>query len=347
LQAEITISGQVGVLREGEPVFIKAVNPNGAIYRFDLVYPHSDGSYIYRMKVGGRLGPPGLYTVWAIHSGMAHITEFTIAAPKVNEYRVMVGAFPYNIAYNITGGTVRSITADPTSEYVAIEIGTKVDGKMRINLPGGLIAKVFPDTPTKNNLATFVDSDEVRYSIIEQGCDVTLEIPFYKGSEKIEIVMSQLLGEYAQENNVRKGNSIRPEIQAEGREFALNAVANADRCRFSLFSEEKRFHIDAEGPGEEQGYFQIELPHEFLGGNYTVLVNGSPAKFEERFSNATGTDTTTIILQYNNGGRNSTAIDIIGTSAIPEFRTAAWPATIMLAAASAATAVLTINRAKR
>lgn len=340
---EITISGEVGVLKEGEPVFIKVVNPNGDIYRFDLVYPDPDGSYVYKMKVGGPLGPSGTYTVSAIHYGMAHITEFIVAGPEIGERRVRVGTYLYNIAYNITGGTVRSITADQVRGHLDIDISARVDGKLQINLSGGLISKVFPGVLTQNDWVIFVDGEEVKYRIAEQECDATLEIPFYEGSEKIEIVATQPIEGYVQGRDIGKGNSISAVIHAGGREFALDAIANADRCKFSLVQEEKRLHIDVEGPRREQGYFQIKLPHEFLGGDYTVLVNGMPTTFEEQFSSVAGRDATTIILEYN-GGDDATAIDIIGTSVIPEFGSAA---AIILAAASSAITVFVINRARR
>lgn len=251
----------------------------------------------------------------------------------LHKYMVHVGNKPYIITYNITGGSIKSIQANSTYSTITVIIQAYSDGKLIINLPGSFLNSISFD---KSEPVIFVDGIEEFGNTTHINCDATLEIPFQKGGERIDIAGVFLT--YAGQTPT-KGNSFYAAVDG-GKGFNLETVANADTCNFSFNQDEKKLHIEMTGPAnKEEGFFQISLPHEFLGGPYTVLAEGQPIEFETAFSNATGRDATTVSFQYD--GDKVHNIDIIGTTAIPEF----GPATI--AAVAIPIAMLKIVRFKR
>jgi len=105
--------------------------------------------------------------------------------------------------------------------------------------------------------------------------------------------------------------------------------------------EEKRIHAQLKGPHGEPGYFAITIPHRFLGGFYTILLNDEPSEaFNSTYNRGAGVfDSTTISLEYD--ANTVSSIDIVGASAIPEFG-----ATYVIVASAFGTimAVASLNR---
>lgn len=313
---EVTISGNVGVVT-GEPAIIQVFNPKGSAYRFDLVYPATDGSFTYALNVGGPLAITGTYEVRAHYGGNALTTSFEfdgLDAPL--QQTVQIGDTIFTIPYRIYGGTLESIDGSERTATLTAMINAESDGKLLLYLPGSFLTFFNLDDGSGMLLdpIIFVDEIEEFPEMNIYDCHVTIEIPFSAGSEQIDIVGTFLAStSYGVKS---KGNSVEAVISAEHRQFTLDIITNADTCHFSFDQENRRFRADITGQ-ISQGYFQVTLPHEFLGGPYTVLVDSEQVEFEGVFSNATGRHTTTISVQYD--GVNARTIDIVGTTAIPEF----------------------------
>lgn len=73
-----------------------------------------------------------------------------------------------------------------------------------------------------------------------------------------------------------EGNSFTTTINVVDQPVQLPISTNADACSFTPIKEQKKLHVDVTGPKNEQGVFRIGMPHYFLGGNYTVMVNDNP-----------------------------------------------------------------------
>lgn len=227
-------------------------------------------------------------------------------------YLIDVDDKQYLINYYIEGGIVKSIYANNETLTVTVMIRALDDGLLEIYMPGGFLTRAFNIGPDLDAIV-FVDALETLPEARRGVCDLTLRIPFQAGSERIDIVGTFI---YPPDPNA-KGQAIRASVMVEDREVRLDALTNADECYFSFDQEERRLHAELSSPQGETGYFQIALPHEFLGGPYAVLVNNQPIAFESVFYNATGRDNTIISFQYEGTGTNK--VDIIGTTAIPEF----------------------------
>lgn len=142
---QVTISGNVGPVRGEQPMFLQVLNPAGAAYRFDMVYPEEDGSFTYGMKIGGELGTPGTYAVKATYYGTTLETGFSVTEVKEyeNKYKILVEDVPYTIAYTISGGTVEEMQADRSTKTLVVFINANSNGKLKLVLPGSFRGRVF------------------------------------------------------------------------------------------------------------------------------------------------------------------------------------------------------------
>lgn len=232
------------------------------------------------------------------------------SSDSLHAYAVYVDGKSYIITYNITGGSVKFIEAQ-NKGIITATIQADSDGKLLINMPASLLSSISFDT--KTDPIVFLDGIEVFGNMTHTSCGIGLEIPFQKGGKKIEMTGSFILigGTMSAKDDFFQI------AQNEDKGFELGTIANAGTCNISFDQGAKRLHVQTNGEASEEGFFQISLPHEFLGGPYTVLVEGRPIEFKSAFSNATGRDATTVSFQYD--GDKVHNIDIIGTTAIPEF----------------------------
>jgi hypothetical protein len=256
--------------------------------------------------------------VWMLTSGLIGMLVFdasyTTLASQITASTISVDIADtqYQLTYSIVGANIESISADPDTATTKIKIRSFDSGWLEIRLPGSYMTRVL-STGSYFDPIIFVDRLE-RIAEIHRGeCDISMRIPFESGSEEIDIVGTFI---YSPDFGA-KGQQLSIRITAENKEFILDTVTNADACDFSFDQNERRFHAGLVGPISEEGYFQITLPHEFLGGPYNVMIDDRPIEFENVFSNVTDRDTTTISFLYD--GENAASIDIIGTTAIPEF----------------------------
>lgn len=240
-------------------------------------------------------------------------------------YWVEVGGKQYPVRYSITGGSLESIFAREDTVTVTVMIRATDSGWLDIYMPGSFLSRVGSIYPVSSELDFIIFVDELEVlGELQRGCDVALRVPFEAGSEQIDIVGTFLA---SGQESTPKGQHVPVHLQVEGKKIRLETFTNADTCDFSFDQSEKRFHAEFTGPMNEDGHFEVTLPHEFLGGPYTVLVDDQPVEFQSVFSNATMRHTTTISFGYE--GKDVSSIDITGTTAIPEF-----PAVIGIVAAS-------------
>jgi hypothetical protein len=143
---------------------------------------------------------------------------------------------------------------------------------------------------------------------------VTLAIDFPSGSETIEI-----LGSWIPE----QGPYYRTlDVVADGKNFSV-IWDGAPLCDWSFDKESKKIVVDSDNATE----FRITVPNELLGPPYAVSVDGVTY---QRVGTETGAglnnrNFTTLFATFEGDANAKTAniIEIIGTSVIPEFGSAA------------------------
>ena len=307
----VVISGRVAPVVAGEQVLIRVLSPMGALTRIDPVNITADGSYSYSYVIAGPLNlNSGEYRVASTYLGLTREStfRFTSLEPYWQTYILNVGDRTYEVQYSITGGSVQTITADVELAIIVVGISTDSNGRLLLRLPFVL---AYPE------LITFTDGIEAIVTTEYEVCQIRASVEFEAGTEEIEFVRPGMPNYPDSElGPLQRSFSTTVPITAEREEFGLQARLNADSCNFTFMQSEMRLHADLSGQ-ESPGYFEITLPHRFLGGDYAVLIGGVPATGFNMTYNPGQEDSTTIALQYD--AETVKSIDIIGTTAIPEF----------------------------
>jgi predicted secreted protein with PEFG-CTERM motif len=201
---QITISGTVTNIQEGQPVLIQVFNPKVALVRTDPVTVAADGSWTYTFPSGGRLMTEnGEYEVRATYRGVTEESTFDFTAGETwQTIDAMIGGEEHEIRYRITGGTVDEINGDVDLATLTVGLTTTGDGELTIELKRETMqALTVANQPTGGSdigYEVFVDT------IPEAGVDEDpatstariLKIPFEQGAEEIEIVGTWIVPEF-------------------------------------------------------------------------------------------------------------------------------------------------------
>ena len=194
---DITVSGNVGQTPTGQPLLIQVFNPNGAAYRFDQVEVAADGSYTYTFVVGGNLGVSGEYEVNVSYGGVTQSTTFDFTASDTGRTATLLidDEFEHEIEYQISGGSLVSLTGDSDTATVTATITANSAGQLTLMFP----REVFDSMDTNGDDLDFIVFVDELETIPDDdfGEDVrTLTIDFEEGSEQIDLVGTFLVPEF-------------------------------------------------------------------------------------------------------------------------------------------------------
>ena len=201
---QITISGTVTNVQEGQPVLIQVFNPKVALVRTDPVTVAADGSWTYTFPSGGKLMmESGDYEVRATYRGVTEESSFDFtAAEGWRTINAIIGGEPHEIRYQITGGTVESITGDVDLATLTVTLGSTSNGSLRIELTRATMqALTVANQPTGGSdisYEVFVDTIPSNDTDEEPATSTAriLNIPFEAGAEDIDIVGTWIIPEF-------------------------------------------------------------------------------------------------------------------------------------------------------
>ena len=202
---EIMISGTVPAVIEGVPVAIQVFNPRNTMYTIDQVTPNADGTYSATIKVGGKLGIGGIYTVKATYSNQSVQTQFeftgegdTGTCPAGSCIMVEFEGNKIPVKYKITNGSVRGIEVDPDFTSIIISISATDDGELTITLPRKLIDAKFEGCGGDDDeFIVLIDGEEETYDETDTtSSDRELVIPIPGGAEEVEIIGTCIIPEF-------------------------------------------------------------------------------------------------------------------------------------------------------
>lgn len=197
---DITVSGNIGQTPTGQPLLIQVFNPNGAAYRFDQVPAAdigADGAYSYTFKVGGDLGVSGEYEVNVTYGGATRTTTFDFTATEGGRTATLLidGEFEHEIEYEISGGSLVSLTGDSETATVTATINANSAGSLTLMFPRDVFDAVDTDGGDLDFIV-FVDELET-VPDDDFGDDVrTVTVDFEEGSEQIDYVGTMLVPEF-------------------------------------------------------------------------------------------------------------------------------------------------------
>jgi hypothetical protein len=225
----------------------------------------------------------------------------------------------HSIFYTITGGAIVSeIKADPavltltaslTESNNGTSEGAANNGTLTITMPQRLIHDEnggrYPEP------VVFIDEVSVVYDIqnITED-DITVDIDFPAGAKSIEIIGANILA-FTPYTNILT-------MDIEGREFPVHTFS-APICSYEFSTEQKKLTIHSDNAAE----FTVTLRKEMLGGPYSIFLDGkhqvhgvdySPRYYDNNPANENVTTISVSMLPDR-----ADTIEIVGTTAIPEF----------------------------
>ena len=208
----ITIIGHLAI-DENSPVILQIVAPNGNLIRVEQLSPDSEQNFTVDIatEIGGVWKETGTYVIKATHYYDSFETQFDYggmmsAAVKSSEtlsesemgqtVDPLSGATnvitieDYDILYQITGAKIIKIIPDVENKSLIIEIETFSDGELMLTIPKQIL-----DT-NEGDFFVLVDGEETNHDSSSTDDAWTLIIPFYNGSEEIEIIGTFVIPEF-------------------------------------------------------------------------------------------------------------------------------------------------------
>jgi predicted secreted protein with PEFG-CTERM motif len=193
----IEINGQVGNIRIGTPITLIVTGANGVV-TIDQITPAADGSFKFEISTAGELMKyDGEYKIKATYGdgGINDVVVVTLEGGLVRgtsiaheEHHSEAEDLSDSLNYNISGGTVESITATgDDSLLVAIHMAED-DGALTINLSEDII------TPFNDGQFFVLVNGEESDDAEQNGTEVT--IPFDSTTTTIEIVGTHVVPEF-------------------------------------------------------------------------------------------------------------------------------------------------------
>ena len=207
----ITIIGQVTTKYGDTTVQLMVISPNGNIVTIDQLDVDSEHNFGIDIKtsISGVWKESGTYLISAHYynnqfetqfdfgktysAGVNSADESGLNLAPVEEFEDGANVLQledYNITYEISGAKVITITPDVEQKSLIIQIETSSDGELKITIPKEIL-----DTD-EGGFFVLIDGEETNH-ISEQTSDSwTLIIPFYNGSEEIEIIGTFVIPEF-------------------------------------------------------------------------------------------------------------------------------------------------------
>jgi hypothetical protein len=202
----ITISGTVTNVQTGQQAFVRVTNPLGALARADPVSVAADGSYTYSFTSGGPLmRQTGDYKVAVSYRGVTEEATFAFTAgAEWIPFTINIGGNNYIVRYQITGGSVRTMTADVELATLTVAITSTANGSLKLQLPRNVMQALseegVPTGGTDVDYLAFVDSipsEDITETIPPSDpSSREITIDFEAGTAEIEVVGSWIVPEF-------------------------------------------------------------------------------------------------------------------------------------------------------
>jgi len=190
----------------GEPVQIVIAAPNGNLVAIDQLTVDSDFNYMTEIKTSAKSwNVNGAYVITA-HQGPSLLDNSV--STNVDVVNGLIADF--KLDYQIDGGYVSYIEAEPSSDSLIVSINTEIyddimetsdrimkGGVLTIELPRKVIDAKIMNSAIDDQFVVFVDGANTQFKDTPSGSIRILTIPFSSGSEKIKITGSYIDPEFA------------------------------------------------------------------------------------------------------------------------------------------------------
>ena len=204
-QSIVVVTGHVQNSIAGQAVTMKVSDPTGKVVQVSQLTLNINGDFQDKINTSSPLWSlGGTYTI-SVQAGaqqglLSTTTQFTLpgggeTSCTPQQISATIGTELHCIDYSIDNGTVSGATLNPASKTLVVKIQAVNDGQITLNIPRSVL-----DAKSGTNDSVFVvliDGVEVQEftdSPTADARDVT--IPFQAGSEKIEIIGTQIVPEF-------------------------------------------------------------------------------------------------------------------------------------------------------
>ncbi|MHB8602629.1 MAG: MG2 domain-containing protein [Nitrosotalea sp.] len=110
-------------------------------------------------------------------------------------------------------------------------------------------------------------------------------------------------------------------VKAEGHDFDVQVASNSTSVGNLNFDEQnKKLSFTVQGDAGTKGVTEVTIPKSLLSGDLTVMIDGQAMAQSDVVETASTNTQTTLELNYHHSTHQ---IDIVGTSAVPEFSSVA------------------------
>ena len=209
----ITVTGSI-LSAEAGPITIMIFSPNGNLASIAQVTADSENNFSEDIatSIGGVWKENGVYVLKANHyygdaelqfeygglmqaelgpsTDVEDANDFELSSVDTLEDYSTITIEDNNLFYKITGGKILKVIPDTDSVSLIIQIETFSDGDLLITLPKTVI-----DT-SEGDFFVLVDGEETVFYAEQTPDSWTLRIPFYNGSEEIEIIGTFVIPEF-------------------------------------------------------------------------------------------------------------------------------------------------------
>ena len=206
-QSTVIVTGHVQNAIAGQAVTMKVSDPTGKIVQVNQLTLDNNGDFQDKINTSSPLwSSGGTYTIY-VQAGaqqglLSTTTQFTLpGGGETNnnctpqQLSATISSELYCIDYSIDGGTVSGVTLNIASKTLAVTIQANNDGQITLNIPRSVLdAK---SGTTDSVFAVLINGEQIQQFTESPTTDTrNIVIPFQAGSEKIEIIGTQIVPEF-------------------------------------------------------------------------------------------------------------------------------------------------------
>ena len=204
-QSTINVTGHVLNAITGQTVTMKVSDPIGNVVEIHQLTVDNNGDFQTTINTSSPLwtasGTYTIYVQYGTEQGLrTSTTEFAIpgggeTSCTSQQLSATLGSELHCIDYSIDGGIASGATLDTSSKSLTVNIQANNDGQITLNIPRSVLDSKAGEKD--DSFLVLVDGQERDNFTDVPGTDTrALTIPFEAGSEKIEIIGTQIVPEF-------------------------------------------------------------------------------------------------------------------------------------------------------
>jgi predicted secreted protein with PEFG-CTERM motif len=204
-QSTIIVTGHVLAPIIGQTVTMKVSDPKGNVVEVNQLTVDNNGNFQAKINTSSPLWTfGGTYTIYVQYGSQQGLhtatTEFSIpgggeTSCTPQQLSATLGNNLYCIDYSIDGGTALGATLSTSSKSLTVNIQADNDGQITLNIPRSVL-----DSKAGQNDDSFLilvgGEQQDNFTDAPSADTRALTIPFQAGSEKIEIIGTQIVPEF-------------------------------------------------------------------------------------------------------------------------------------------------------